>query len=121
MDMHSLLSLMDKLGPEILDFNHLGVLRMGSRFDHSMEGYRFLDEFFTLAGETTLRINPEQRKEMDAWEERGWQVADMAEGMRRAGLTPEQTLQSLTSGLTLEKAKEIHLNRQSAAMIEGWL
>lgn len=121
MGMHSLLSLVKSHGPEVLDIRHLGVFRLGTRFGYTMEGYRFLDEFFTLAGNTPLVINQEQRKEMESWEERGWKAADLTEGMRRAGLTPEQTLQSITAGLTLEKAKEVHLNRQSAAMIEGWL
>lgn len=121
MGIHQLLSLVKKFGPEVLEVRHLGVFRMMTRFGETIEGYRYMDEFFTLAGDEPLRINPAQRKEMETWENRGWNIADFTEGLRHAGLTPEQAYLSINNGLTLEKAKEVHLNRQSTALIEGWL
>jgi len=121
MDFHSLMMLVRKYGPEVLDIKYFGVFRMGHRFDHTMEGYQYMDKFFSIAGQTPLRITEAQRDEMKNWKKEYPNVAQLTERMRQEGLTPEQTFHSISNGLTLEKAIEVHFNKQAAAMMDGWL
>lgn len=112
----------DKHGVEVLEFKHLSLFTMNRDFGGTMGGYKYMDEFFSLIQHDTLSLNDEQRLEM--WQRDpsvGRQVADFVEMLRQDGLTPEQTASSLRSGLTLDKAFQIHINKLSPAMIEGWL
>lgn len=121
LSVHSVLSLVDKYGPELLDLNYIGVTRMGLTIGESLESYRYMDDFFTAAGNESFFLSAAQRKEMGDWESRGYSVADMVARMKDAGLSPEQAVHSLKNQLTLEKAKEVHLNKQAVSMLEGWL
>jgi hypothetical protein len=118
---HSVSSLVDKYGPEILELKHMGVVRMGLTIGESLDSYRYMDEFFTAAGETKLTLNSTQRTEMQGWDSKGYSVADMAARLRAEGLAPDQTFHALANQLTLEHAKEVHLNKQAVSMMEGWL
>lgn len=118
---HSVSSLVKKYGPEILELKHMGVARMGLTIGDSLDSYRFMDEFFTVAGDTKLALNAAQRTEMQSWKDRGYTVADMTARMRAEGLTPEQSFHALSNQLTLEHAKEVHLNKQAISMMGGWL
>lgn len=117
-----LLKLVDTHGPEVLEIRHLGVFRMGSRFGGAMDGYRYMDRFFALVQQDEFSLDDEQRMEM--WKRdpsAGREPSDYVEMLRKDGLTPEQAASSLRNGLTLEKAHQVHLNKLSGAMIEGWL
>jgi hypothetical protein len=121
MNFHSIMALAKKFGPEVLEIKHLGVVRMSYRIGETLEAYKYMDDFFTAAGDTPFDISKQQRDEMQSWSTSGYSVADMADRMRTEGLSPEQTVHALANKMTLENAKEVHLNKQSASMIDGWL
>lgn len=117
----TLMNLVDQHGPEVLDFRYLGILRMGSRFGGDIAGFRHMDTFFELTEGRTLALTNEQRSDL---RNRGMpysRVSDYVEKLRAAGLTPEQTVRALDNGLTIEQSIEIYINKQSIALIEGWL
>lgn len=121
MDFRGIAALVKKHGPEVLDLKYLGVVRLGMRFGEDMGMFRYMDEFFTKSEGMLLRLEPAQRKDLASMGKGGGSVADFTEILRTAGLAPEQAIHSITNGLTVEKAKEIHLNNQSSALIDGWL
>ena len=121
MDVRGLNTAVKKYGPEILDLKYLGVLRMGMRFGETLADYQYMDKFFTLAEDTPFLLKPEQKREMQSEGRRGFSVADFTNMLREEGLSPEQAVHALTNNLTIEKAREIHLNKQATSLIEGWL
>lgn len=118
---HSLNSLVTKYGPEIMDLKYIGVIRMSYRFGETMEAYQYMSEFFDVAGNTPMALSSEQRKDMQSWDNKGYSVADLTGRLKQEGLSPDQAFNAITNGMTVDKAKEVHLNKQSASMIEGWL
>lgn len=120
--LEQIMNLVDRHGPEVLDSKYLAVYRMDMRFGGKPEGYQYMDRFFALADGHAFKLSDRQIEGLwRAHPKRGRKVSDFVEVLRSDGLTPPQVIHSLSNGLTLEQAHQVHLNDLPASLIEGWL
>lgn len=120
--LNQIMNLVDRHGPEVLESKYLAVYRMDMRFGGEPEGYQYMDRFFALAEGRSFELSDRQIEGLwRAHPKKGRKVADFVEVLRNDGLTPPQVIHSLSNGLTLEQAHQVHLNDLPASLIEGWL